>query len=179
MIGENFLVSVNDIAGQTISEPVLVEEAYSWMDNPDQSFVSIIGSLITSARRELENRYKITIAERNRELFYSDYGSELLPSHGPHSITSIESVDFDQTKTVLTANEDYSVYGSEFTMIRFPNCGKDILITTSSGYSIVPDDIKTSVLMLVKYMFDGEWDEEEKFPRDIDRIMRYYDKHVV
>lgn len=180
MIGDNYLVSHNDVSGQTITEPVSIEQALNWLDDPDTSYTEMITSLITASRIEIEGRYKISICRRNREYIYSDYGTELILPYGPHaSITSIETIDFEGNEEAFTLGGDYAVYGSE--MIRFMSHGKDIKITASSGYADdnVPKDIQTSVLMLVKYLFDGEWDEEEKFPRDIDRIMRHYDKHVV
>ena len=182
MIGNNYLVSVVDVTGQTIQEPVTIAQALEWLDNPDSSYQVMIESLITSVRRELENRYRMTICRRNREFFYSDYGTELSLHYGPHdSITSISTVDKEGTEEALTLGSDYSVYGSVYPMIRFDCPGQDIKIVSSSGFENdnVPKDIQTSVLMMVKYIFDGEWDEGEKFPKDVDRIMRYYDKHVV
>ena len=38
MIGDNYLVSISDISGQTITEPVSIEQAIKWLDNPDSSY---------------------------------------------------------------------------------------------------------------------------------------------
>ena len=182
MIGNNYLVSIDDVSGQTITEAVPISKVLDWLDNPDESYIEMIEAITKAARIELENRYKITICRRSRELFYSEYANELTLHYGPHaSVTSIEKQDFDGTSETLTVNEDYTVYGSMFPIVRFASVGRDIKVTTVSGYANneVPSDIQTSIKMLVKYIFDGEWDDEEKFPRDIDRIMRYYDKHVI
>lgn len=174
--GDNNLLEIVDSG--VITELITLSTVRDWLDEPDTSHDPTLNSLVTATRELFEKRYNLTLAERTRKFHYSTYASELELPNKPHtSIDTIQEQDNEGNLTLWVLGEDYTLFGSS--LLRFNDCGINLIITTTSGYTVLPKDIERAMLMQVKFMFDGEWDQDERISPEVERIMRRYDREVL
>lgn len=174
--GDNNLLEIVDSG--TITELITLGQVRDWLDEPDTSHNSTLESLIVAARELFEKRYNLTLAERERKFFYATYASELELPNRPHtSIDTIEQQDNEGDLELWVLGDEYTLFGTS--LLRFCQRGIDLIITTTSGYTTLPKDIERATLMQIKFMFDGEWDNDERISPEVEKIMRRYDREVL
>jgi len=174
--GDNNLLEIIDSVG--ITELITRNQVRDWLDEPDTSHNSTLDSLVVATRELFEKRYNLTLAERTRTFYYSTYATELELPNKPHtSIDTIEEQDIEGDLTLWVLGEDYTLFGTS--LLRFNDCGINLIITTTSGYTVLPKDIERASLMQIKFMFDGEWDNEERVSPEVEKIMRRYDREIL
>lgn len=176
--GDNEGIQLRDLA--TFEEPVTLEETKEWLDvDYSEKDLTIIG-MIKGARETLEKRYSLTIPSRSRMITYDSFAQRIPLSFGPHqTITLVEVLEDDQgTYRTLTEGDEYFITGLDYPVINLDLRGNFLRVTADSGFANVPEDIKSAIKWYVKWLFDGQWTEEESNP-EVARLMAPYDREVI
>ncbi len=138
-----------------VTEPVTVAEAKSYLNVDYTSWDTLIGTLISSARTNLERYTGSTFATKTLVATYQKVAENIDIPYGPiQSITHVKSIDESGTKTTLTAGTDYLVTGNNFKNIRFYGIDTPIEIEYVAGYTALPADLKVAILKQVAMDFE-------------------------
>jgi uncharacterized phiE125 gp8 family phage protein len=138
-----------------VTEPVTLAEAKSYLNVDYTSWDTLIGTLISSARTNLERYTGSTFATKTLVATYQKVAENIDIPYGPiQSITHVKSIDESGTKTTLTAGTDYLVTGNNFKNIRFYGIDTPIEIEYVAGYTALPTDLKVAILKQVAMDFE-------------------------
>lgn len=138
------------------TEPVTVAEAKSYLNVDYNTWDSLIGTLISSARTKLERYTGSTFATKTLVSTFQQVADNIDIPYGPiQSITHVKSIDETGTKTTLTSGTDYVVTGNLFKNIRFiGGIDTPIEIEYVAGYTALPADLKVAILKQVGMDFE-------------------------
>ena len=134
-------------------EIVSIEEVQRWVQQYDTDEKQVLENLTLAAIRLLEGSFNITLSVRNRTAYYEQFGVKVKLSFAPHE--SISEVRIDGV-----INTDYKEYGFEQKILLFDYAGCHLEVDFIGGKN--NEDLKKAVLMQIKYMYDGEWDAEDR-----------------
>lgn len=139
-----------------VTEPVTVAEAKSYLNIDYNTWDSLIGTLISSARTKLERYTGSTFATKTLVSTFQQVADNIDIPYGPiQSITHVKSIDETGVKTTLTAGTDYLVTGNNFKNIRFfSGIDTPIEIEYVAGYTSLPADLKVAILKQVGMDFE-------------------------
>jgi uncharacterized phiE125 gp8 family phage protein len=138
-----------------VTEPVTLAEAKSYLNVDYTSWDTLIGTLISSARTNLERYTGSTFATKTLVATFQQVAENIDIPYGPiQSITHVKSIDESGTKTTLTAGTDYLVTGNNFKNIRFYGIDTPIEIEYVAGYTTLPADLKVAILKQVAMDFE-------------------------
>ena len=137
------------------TEPVTLAEAKIYLNVDYNSWDSLIGTLISSARTKLEKYTGCTFATKTLVSTFQQVADNIDIPYGPiQSITNVKSIDETGTKTTLTAGKDYLITGNTFKNIRFFGIDTPIEIEYVAGYTALPADLKVSILKQIDMDFE-------------------------
>jgi uncharacterized phiE125 gp8 family phage protein len=159
-------------------EPVTVDEAkkHCYITASDSTTATLIDTFIKASRNYGENYTWRTLIDSTYELYMDEFPSMTLrniielPRSPVVSVTSVEYVDGDgNTQTVDSSNYRVDTVSEPARIepvdgFTWPNTNDQVnavTITYTAGYgdeggsSTVPDDIKTALLMHIKYLYDN------------------------
>jgi len=140
----------NDIS----SEPVSVATMKEYLNIDYGSWDSLIATLISSARTNLERYTGCTFGTKTLVSTFQQVSDNIDIPYGPiQSITHVKSIDESGTKTTLTAGTDYLITGNNFKNIRFFGIDTPIEIQYVAGYTSLPSDLKVAIMKQVAIDF--------------------------
>jgi hypothetical protein len=145
--------SVLDIQFQdgVINEPVTLTEAKNFCKIDISTDDDLINILITAARQMCEAYTGVGFVEHDIVAVLNNSNGDIYIPYGP--MIAINSVVNDQG-TTLVLDTDYTIGGNEFKRLRTPHAN-NITIDYTTGYTTLPDVLKTAVLNQVYYLYDN------------------------
>jgi len=145
--------SVLDVQFQdgVITEPVTLTEAKNFCKIDISTDDDLINILITAARQMCEAYTGVGFVEHNAVVVLNNLNGDIYIPYGP--MIAINSVVNDQG-TTLVLDTDYTLGGNEFNRLRTPH-SNNITIDYTTGYTTLPDVLKTAVLNQVYYLYDN------------------------
>lgn len=146
-------------------EIVSIEEVQKWVQQYDSDEKTVLEGLLLAARELLERSYNVTISRRSRTVYYSEFGCKVLLAFAPH--VSISEVRIDGVATT-----DFKEYGFNKKILVFGSSGNHLEVDFVGGST--DNSLKQALLNQIKFMYDGEWDDEEKISPDVDKILMSY-----
>jgi len=145
--------SVLDVQFQdgVINEPVTLTEAKNFCKIDISTDDDLINILITAARQMCEAYTGVGFVEHDIVAVLNNSNGDIYIPYGP--MIAINSVVNDQG-TTLVLDTDYTIGGNEFKRLRTPHAN-NITIDYTTGYTTLPDVLKTAVLNQVYYLYDN------------------------
>jgi uncharacterized phiE125 gp8 family phage protein len=134
-----------------ITEPVTLTEAKNFCKIDISTDNDLINILITAARQMCESYTGVGFVEHNAVAVLNNMNGDIYIPYGP--MIAINSVEND-TGTVLVLDLDYTLGGNEFKRLRTP-VANNITIDYTTGYTTLPDALKTALLNQVYYLYDN------------------------
>lgn len=165
---EVLLIAFYTGSGPTLfSEPVTVAEMKDYLrlmgfvdtEGSTSDFDTddtLIGNMITAARRYLEKKYEISIVSKKLRVLTTNLAGGQKITHGPvNAITSFKNSDGDEV--------DYVLKGTKWPSIKSP-CSEDMTIEYLAGYMATPwsDDVellRLAIKQLVAWNYVHRGDE--------------------
>ncbi|NBW21284.1 MAG: hypothetical protein EBR82_76310 [Caulobacteraceae bacterium] len=111
----------------------------------------MINVLITAARQMCEAYTGVGFVEHNAVAVLNNSNGDIYIPYGP--MIAINSVVNDQG-TTLVLDTDYTIGGNEFKRLRTPH-ENNITIDYTTGYTTLPEALKTALLNQVYYLYDN------------------------
>jgi uncharacterized phiE125 gp8 family phage protein len=136
---------------QNITEPVTLTEAKNFCKIDISTDDDLINILITAARQMCEAYTGVGFVEHNVLAVLNNMNGDIYIPYGP--MIAINSVEND-SDTVLVLDLDYTLGGNEFKRLRTP-LANNITIDYSTGYTTLPEALKTALLNQVYYLYDN------------------------
>lgn len=150
---------VTDVESEVLTLTDVKAHLYITHTNDDD----YLTALITRARKQIENYCTIAIGSQER-VWVSDlqYDIEYQIPYQPVISVDVASLKTDTaTYTVKTANTDYEVDGvQEKTFSPFSDGRWKVEYTT--GYVVLPDDLKQGWLAQILYLYENRGDENKQ-----------------
>jgi uncharacterized phiE125 gp8 family phage protein len=134
-----------------ILEPVTLTEAKNFCKIDISTDDDLINVLITAARQMCEAYTGVGFVEHNAVVVLNNLNGDIYIPYGP--MIAINSVVNDQG-TTLVLDTDYTIGGNEFKRLRTPQAN-NITIDYTTGYTVLPDVLKTALLNQVYYLYDN------------------------
>jgi uncharacterized phiE125 gp8 family phage protein len=134
-----------------ILEPVTLTEAKNFCKIDISTDDDLINILITAARQMCEAYTGVGFIEHNAVVVLNNSNGDIYIPYGP--MIAINSVVNDQG-TTLVLDTDYTIGGNEFKRLRTP-LTNNITIDYSTGYTELPEALKTALLNQVYYLYDN------------------------
>jgi len=176
-----------------------VRQFIKFEDTSEGDEVGLINNMIKAVRTHLERRLEMSFNEKTYETYFKHSEHPfILPISPVISITKVETVDYEGTKTELTLNTDYhkkGLYEIEivpYSISTVPNpwfnfwsSEYDLLVTYKAGYGDddtedLPYDLRQAMLRQVIKWYDNRDDFRElNMMPEIDSIVRKYRKTFV
>jgi uncharacterized phiE125 gp8 family phage protein len=136
---------------ENITEPITLTEAKNFCKIDISTDDDLINILITAARQMCEAYTGVGFVEHNVLAVLNNMNGDIYIPYGP--MIAINSVEND-TDTVLVLDLDYTLGGNEFKRLRTP-LANNITIDYSTGYTTLPEALKTALLNQVYYLYDN------------------------
>ena len=145
--------SVLDVQFQdgVIAEPVTLTEAKNFCKIDISTDDDLINVLITAARQMCEAYTGVGFIQHSAVAVLNNSNGDIYIPYGP--MIAINSVE-DNNGRVLVLDMDYTLGGNEFKRLRTPHAN-NITIDYITGYTVLPDVLKTAVLNQVYYLYDN------------------------
>jgi uncharacterized phiE125 gp8 family phage protein len=145
--------SVLDVQFQdgVITEPVTLTEAKNFCKIDISTDDDLINLLITAARQMCEAYTGVGFVEHNAVAVLNNSNGDIYIPYGP--MIAINSVENEQG-TVLILDTNYTLGGNEFKRLKTP-LQNNITIDYTTGYTTLPDALKTALLNQVYYLYDN------------------------
>ncbi len=145
--------SVLDVQFQdgVITEPVTLTEAKNFCKIDISTDDDLINVLITAARQMCEAFTGVGFVEHNVVAVLNNSNGDIYIPYGP--IIAINSVE-DDAGRVLVLDLDYTLGGNDFKRLRTPH-NNNITIDYTTGYTTLPEVLKTALLNQVYYLYDN------------------------
>lgn len=147
------------------NEPVSLADFKTYAKIDYTTDDTLITSLLKAARKISENYTKRKTTTSTITIDYLKTSDRIyLPFTPVISVTSINTLDKDDTATLLVANTDYYVNGD---YIEVPDHGKRLKVIYTAGYGAnatdVPDDFVSAIKELTLQLYEqrGSYDETE------------------
>jgi uncharacterized phiE125 gp8 family phage protein len=136
---------------ENITEPITLTEAKNFCKIDISTDDDLINVLITAARQMCEAYTGVGFVEHNALAVLNNMNGDIYIPYGP--MIAINSVEND-TDTVLVLDLDYTLGGNEFKRLRTP-LANNITIDYTTGYTTLPEALKTALLNQVYYLYDN------------------------
>jgi len=136
---------------ENILEPVTLTEAKNFCKIDISTDDDLINVLITAARQMCEAYTGVGFVEHNAVAVLNNSNGDIYIPYGP--MIAINSVVNDQG-TTLVLDTDYTIGGNEFKRLRTPH-ENNITIDYTTGYTTLPEALKTALLNQVYYLYDN------------------------
>jgi len=145
--------SVLDIQFQdgAITEPVTLTEAKNFCKIDISTDDDLINVLITAARQMCEAYTGVGFVEHSIVAVLNNCNGDIYIPYGP--LVAINSVENEQG-TVLILDTNYTIGGNEFKRLKTP-LQNNITIDYTTGYTTLPEALKTALLNQVYYLYDN------------------------
>lgn len=134
-----------------ILEPVTLTEAKNFCKIDISTDDDLINVLITAARQMCEAYTGVGFIQHNAVAVLNNSNGDIYIPYGP--MIAINSVVNDQG-TTLVLDTDYTIGGNEFKRLRTPH-DNNITIDYTTGYTTLPEALKTALLNQVYYLYDN------------------------
>lgn len=182
------------------SEPLTYADVAQFIKflDTNASEQALIENMIKACRQHFERKCGLSFKERTYETLFKPHDKPfIIPVMPVISIDSVETVDYQGTKTTLTLNSDYYKRGlyqieiqtSAITGISNPwrdgDSSYDLLVTYKAGYGhadteVLPEALKEAMRRQVMQWYDNRDDFYElKFMGSIESILRNYTAFII
>lgn len=159
-----FTFSTVNTGTNTSSDVLSTADAKSWMRVDDSSEDSLISAIVGESINFVEQQYGFQLIEKTVTVEYEFYGKQVnLPLYPVTNITSVKTIDQENTETTLTVNQDYyktgdtlifdNIYGWEV-----PDDRVRLKVVYTAGYSNIPSGIIIGLKKLVASNFEDRQD---------------------
>jgi uncharacterized phiE125 gp8 family phage protein len=150
MVEYNSVLDIQFDDGE-ILEPVTLTEAKNFCKIDISTDDDLINILITAARQMCEAYTGVGFVQHNAVAVLNNSNGDIYIPYGPMvEIISIE----DSAGRTLVLDLDYTIGGNEFKRLRTPYAN-NITIDYITGYSTLPEALKTALLNQVYYLYDN------------------------
>jgi uncharacterized phiE125 gp8 family phage protein len=150
MVEYNSVLDIQFDDGE-ILEPVTLTEAKNFCKIDISTDDDLINILITAARQMCEAYTGVGFVQHNAVAVLNNSNGDIYIPYGPMvEIISIE----DNAGRTLVLDLDYTIGGNEFKRLRTPYAN-NITIDYITGYSTLPEALKTALLNQVYYLYDN------------------------
>lgn len=150
MVYYNSVLDVQFQDGE-INEPVTLTEAKNFCKIDISTDDDLINLLITAARQMCEAYTGVGFVEHQAVAVLNNSNGDIYIPYGP--MIEIISVE-DDAGRVLVLDLDYTIGGNEFKRLRTPQAN-NITIDYITGYTTLPEALKTALLNQVYYLYDN------------------------
>lgn len=150
MVDYNSVLDVQFQDGE-ITEPVTLTEAKNFCKIDISTDDDLINLLITAARQMCEAYTGVGFVEHDVVAVLNNMNGDIYIPYGP--MIAINSVENEQG-TVLILDTNYTIGGNEFKRLKTP-LQNNITIDYTTGYTSLPDALKTALLNQVYYLYDN------------------------
>jgi uncharacterized phiE125 gp8 family phage protein len=150
MVDYNSVLDVQFQDGE-ITEPVTLTEAKNFCKIDISTDDDLINLLITAARKMCEAYTGVGFVEHQAVAVLNNSNGDIYIPYGP--MIEIISVE-DDAGRVLVLDLDYTIGGNEFKRLRTPQAN-NITIDYITGYTTLPEALKTALLNQVYYLYDN------------------------
>jgi uncharacterized phiE125 gp8 family phage protein len=154
MVGYNSVIDIEFYETEVI-EPVTLTEAKDFCKVDIGTDDTLITSLITASRVQLESYSGIGLVNHNIVATLNNINGDITIPYGPiYTINNITDIDGN----VLILDTDYFLSGTIFKKIRLPKSSY-LVVNYDSGYSadniLLPEVLKLSILNQIYYLYDN------------------------
>lgn len=136
---------------EEIIEPVTLTEAKNFCKIDISTDDDLLNVLITAARQMCEAYTGVGFVEHNAVAVLNNSNGDIYIPYGP--MIEIISVENEQG-TTLVLDLDYTLGGNEFKRLKTPYAN-NITIDYITGYTSLPEALKTALLNQVYYLYDN------------------------
>jgi uncharacterized phiE125 gp8 family phage protein len=145
--------SVTDIefTNDIINEPVTLVEAKDFCKVDIGTDDNLIISLITAARQQCEAYTGVGFVVHDAVAILNNVNGDIYIPYGP--MVAINQVT-DEAGNILVLDSTYFVIGNLFKRLQSPRA-KNITIDYTTGYSELPNILKTALLNQIYYLYDN------------------------
>ena len=150
MVDYNSVLDVQFQDGE-ITEPVTLTEAKNFCKIDISTDDDLINVLITAARQMCEAYTGVGFVEHDVVAVLNNMNGDIYIPYGP--MIAINSVENEQG-TVLILDTNYTIGGNEFKRLKTP-LQNNITIDYTTGYTTLPEALKTALLNQVYYLYDN------------------------
>jgi len=150
MVDYNSVLDVQFQDGE-ITEPVTLTEAKNFCKIDISTDDDLINLLITAARQMCEAYTGVGFVEHDVVAVLNNMNGDIYIPYGP--MIAINSVENEQG-TVLILDTNYTIGGNEFKRLKTP-LQNNITIDYTTGYTTLPEALKTALLNQVYYLYDN------------------------
>lgn len=150
MVGYNRVLDIQ-FNESSVTEPVTLTEAKNFCRVDISTDDSLITQLVTTARLMCEAYTGVGFVEHEAvAVIWNENGDMYIPYGPTGTINSVTDIDGN----VLILDTDYEIRGNQFK--RF-SCSYDTEFTIdyTTGYSVLPDVLKTALLNQIYYLYDN------------------------
>jgi uncharacterized phiE125 gp8 family phage protein len=149
-VGYNSVLDIEFNDGE-ITEPVTLVEAKDFCKVDIGTDDNLIISLITAARQQCEAYTGVGFVVHDAVAILNNTNGDIYIPYGP--LIAINQVT-DQAGNILVLDTSYTVIGNAFKRLATPRT-KNITIDYSTGYSDLPNILKTALLNQIYYLYDN------------------------
>jgi len=149
-VGYNSVLDIEFTEGE-ITEPVTLVEAKDFCKVDIGTDDNLIISLITAARQMCEAYTGVGFVVHDAVAILNNVNGDIYIPYGP--LVAINQVT-DEAGNILVLDSTYFVIGNQFKRLQLPRA-KNITIDYTTGYSELPNILKTALLNQIYYLYDN------------------------
>lgn len=167
-------------SASTITEPISLADAKAHLYVDGTQDDSIITGLIPAARQTIEDYCHISLVEKlvtatlqvnntpkylfsNPLTFNSAYNIFELPYGPVDEIISVESVNQDNTISLLVEGEHYWVHGTKFKNLKILNSYFDLIIIYTVKYDNIPANLILAIKNEIAFRFENRGERTNRY----------------
>jgi uncharacterized phiE125 gp8 family phage protein len=149
-VGYNSVVDI-EFSLDPITEPVTLVEAKDFCKIDIGTDDDLIISLITAARQMCEAYTGIGFVVHYAVAILNNVNGDIYIPYGP--LLTVNQVT-DEAGNILIYDSTYFIIGNQFKRLQSPRA-KNITIDYTTGYSVLPNILKTALLNQIYYLYDN------------------------
>ena len=149
-VGYNSVLDI-EFTETEITEPVTLVEAKDFCKVDIGTDDNLIISLITAARQQCEAYTGVGFVIHDAVAILNNINGDIYIPYGP--LIAINQVT-DEDGNILVLDSTYFVIGNQFKRLATPRV-KNITIDYTTGYSELPNVLKTALLNQIYYLYDN------------------------
>jgi uncharacterized phiE125 gp8 family phage protein len=149
-VGYNSVLDI-EFTEDDITEPVTLVEAKDFCKIDIGTDDNLIISLITAARQMCEAYTGVGFVVHDAVAILNNINGDIYIPYGP--LIAINQVT-DEAGNILVLDSTYFIIGNSFKRLQSPRA-KNITIDYSTGYSELPNILKTALLNQIYYLYDN------------------------
>lgn len=134
-----------------ITEPVTLVEAKDFCKIDIGTDDTLVISLITAARQQCEAYTGVGFVVHDAVAILNNVNGDIYIPYGP--LIAINQVT-DADGNILVLDTTYTISGNAFKRLTTPRA-KNITIDYTTGYSVLPNVLKTALLNQIYYLYDN------------------------